>query len=103
MGVIVKGKQTTYGVTVEIDEDEIFKALWEVAGLSVVYSAVDCRDYYWERKPDKLVEMEDINQHGEPCWLPTGREITDPIKIQLYEEITKLTQLLKEQKKQEET
>ena len=101
MGVIVKGNQITYGVTVEIDEKDIIKALWEIAGLSEL--SVDFRDYYWERKPGKLVEMEEISYHGSPYWLPTGREITDPIKIQLCEEITKLAQLLKEQKKQEET
>ena len=102
MGVIVKGTQTIYGVSIEIDEDEVIKALWTTAGLSEVNSSV-YEDIYWKRETDKLVEMEDISYHGSPCWKPTKREITDPIKLKLYDQIIELIHTLKEQEETDDS
>ena len=100
MGITVKGTQRL-SVEVEINKDELIRALWSITGMTTVNPEFS-NNNRWYKTDDglRLIEEQDISYHGSPCYMPTGDEITDPLKIKQYDLIRQLTETFKEQEEQ---
>lgn len=90
--------------TIEVSTNDILSAIWSICGMSDVFAGdmASNGNYWWKREEGKLVEITDISHHGSPQYEPTGREITDPIKLRQYDLLKQLEKLIREQEKQEE-